>query len=122
VRKSYLFCSSVLGLSLITLSGCAAKPTVADLMKGHATELQSQVDFKNELASNWEKGAKLVSTGEERVEDAKKRKESAERELEKAQDDIERGGREIAEGQELMQKSEKQYRESFPELMIKSLK
>lgn len=105
-----------LSLCLLALTGCASKPTTGDLMRQHATEVQAQVDLKNQAAKNWEKGTKLVATGEKRVKAGEKRVKSAESDLKRGQDDVERGKREIAEGQNLINESEKSFRESFPGL------
>jgi len=123
VRNSNLVFCSVISACLMVLAGCAAsQPTTADLMKGHASEIQAQADLQNQLAKDWKKGTALTSTGEKRVNDGEKRVKSAESDLKKGQDDIEQGSREIAEGQKLIQESERQFRENFPELDIKSVK
>jgi septal ring factor EnvC (AmiA/AmiB activator) len=107
-----------IGLCLFALAGCTSKPTTADLMRQHATDVQSQVDLKNQAARDWEKGTKLVATGDKRVKDGEKRVKSAERDLKNGQDDIARGQREISDGQKLINESEKIFRENFPELEI----
>lgn len=113
---------SAISLWLITVAGCAGKPTTADVMRGHATEVQAQVDLKNELAKNHETGQKLISSGKKRVKDGEKRMKNAELDLKRGRDDIERGNREIAEGQKLIQESERRFGENFPELDIQPRK
>ena len=120
MRKSLVAFGVSISLCLLALAGCGSNPTTADLMTSHATEMQVQVDLKNQLAKDWEKGTKLVATGEKRIKDGEKRVKSAERDLKKGQDDIKRGRSEIAEGQKLINMSEKDFRENFPELDIKS--
>jgi septal ring factor EnvC (AmiA/AmiB activator) len=119
MRKSSIVFCSVISVSFLMLAGCASKPTTtADLMRGHAIEVQAEADLKSQLAKDWEKGAKLLSSGEKRIKDGERRMKLAERDLKQAQDDIERGRREIAEGQNLILESERQFRENFPELDI----
>jgi septal ring factor EnvC (AmiA/AmiB activator) len=119
LRKANAAVCIVISLCILAVSGCARKTTTADLMKGHAVEMQSQVDLKNQLAKEWERGQKLILSGEKRVNAGEKRVKSAERDLKRGQDDIERGRREIAEGQKLTEQSENRFRENFPDLEIK---
>jgi len=120
MSKSKIVLYSVISVYLLVLAGCAGKTTTGDLMRGYAAEVQAQADFKDQLAQDWEKGTKLLSSGERRVKDGEKLVKSAERDLKKGQDDIEHGKREIAEGQKMIQESEKKFRENFPELDIKA--
>lgn len=122
MKSSTAFSGVSIGLCLFALAGCASKPTTADLMRQHATEIQSQVDLKNQAAEDWEKGAKLAAAGEKRVKDGENRVKAAERDLKRGQDDIARGQQEISDGQKLMNESERIFRENFPELDIKSSK
>ncbi|MBN1474887.1 MAG: hypothetical protein JW914_09745 [Syntrophaceae bacterium] len=120
MRKSLVASVISISLCLFALAGCESKPTTADLMKQHATEVKEQVDLINQLAKDWENGAKLVATGEKLVKDGETLVKSAERDLEKGQDDIKRGRSEIAEGQRLIDMSEKKFQENFPGLDINS--
>jgi septal ring factor EnvC (AmiA/AmiB activator) len=120
-KPNALFCLVISVSLLVLLAGCTSKPlTTADIMRGHAVDAQDRVDFKNQIASDWEKGQTLVSSGEKRVQDGEKQVKSAESDLKKGQDEIARGRREIAEGQTLIQDSERQFRENFPGLDIHS--
>lgn len=112
-------------LTFLVLAGCASKPTAADFMRGHATEVQAQADLKSQLAKDWDRGSKLVASGEKRVRDgekrvrdAERRVESAERDIKIGQDNIEYGRREIAEGQQLINESETIFTENFPGLKL----
>ena len=105
-----------IGLAFLLLTGCASKPTNAELMRRHASELQAQTDLKNQLAKDLDRGSKLVTSGAKRVKDGEKRVKSAERDLKRGQDDIKRGQREIAKGKRLIDESEKKFKENFPEL------
>jgi peptidoglycan hydrolase CwlO-like protein len=120
MKKSLVASGVVISLCLLALTGCASKPTTADLMRQHGAELKSQVDLKKQLAKDWDNGTKLVATGEKRVKKGEKQLKSAERDLKKAQDEIKRGTSEIAEGQKLISESNKIFRVNFPELDINS--
>lgn len=122
MRNSLVASGVSISLCLLALAGCASKPTTADFMRQHATEVQAQADLKNQLSKDWERGTKLVATGEKRVEKGEKRVKSAERDLKKGQDDIERGRREIADGQRLINESEKIFRENLPGLDLNQRK
>jgi hypothetical protein len=104
------------GFGMLALAGCAsAPPTSGDLMRDHGTQAQSQVDRKYHLAKDWDRGSKLVASGEKRLEAGARRVKDGER-------DIEGGKREISEGQKLIQDSERRFREEFPGLDIKTAK
>ncbi len=122
--KNSLVASGVgMSLCLLVLTGCAGnKETTADLMRQDATAGQTQVDLKQQIARDWEKGQKLIATGEQRVEEGEKRVQSAERNLEKGQDEIERGQRDIAEGEKLIAESERTFREDYPEVDLNQTK
>lgn len=101
--------------SAMTVTGCSSKPTTADLMRGHASEAQAQVDLKNQLAKDWERGTSLVSSGERKVSDGEKRVRAAERDLERAKRQITQGNKEIADGKKLVTESETRFKQAFPE-------
>ena len=105
-----------MSLCLLALTGCASNQTTADLMRDDATTGQTQVDLKNQIAKDWEKGKKLIATGENRVEDGEKQVKSAERNLEKGQEKIQRGRRDIAKGEKLILESERTFRDDYPEV------
>lgn len=94
--------------------GCSRMPTTADVMRGHASEAQDQVNLKNELAGEWEKGSMLLRNGEERVSTGEKLVRSAEKDLEDGREMIETGNEEIEEGRKLMRDSEYRFRTNFP--------
>ena len=109
---------SVATISIALAAGCAStpsEPTLADAMRGHSDEAQQQADLKRELAKNWERGAKLETTGERRVARAREQIAEAEQKIEDARDAIERGNREVAEGRALKAESERRFRERFPD-------
>lgn len=109
----------LVGLSLAALSGCASQPgTSADLMRGHASDEQSQVDRKNQIAEDWDEAQELVNSGNAKVESGLKRVRRAEEERAKGEQEIERGNREITEGKELMADAMERFRIAFPELDI----
>jgi septal ring factor EnvC (AmiA/AmiB activator) len=97
----------VAGLAMATLAGCASDPTAADFMRKDAADA-------NQLAKDWDKGAKQVESGKDDIKEGEERVESAESELTKGQDQIERGNRDISEGNKKMQDSEKTFDEGSP--------
>lgn len=101
-------------VTTMTVTGCSSKPTTADLMRGQASEAQAQVDLKNQLANDWERGTKLVASGERKVSDGEKRIRAAERDLERARKLINDGNKEIADGKRLVTNSERQFEQAFP--------
>ncbi|MBS3762884.1 MAG: hypothetical protein KGZ25_06225 [Planctomycetes bacterium] len=122
MKKLKIVSGIVISTCLMALGGCTSKPTkptTADLMKQHATDLQSDVNLRNQLAKEWERAQDLIARGQKRVKNGEKRVKAAERDLKRAQEDIERGEREIAEGQKLVNESERKFRENFPDLEIK---
>ncbi|RJP86047.1 MAG: hypothetical protein C4518_14465 [Desulfobacteraceae bacterium] len=98
----------------IVLGGCAsdADPTAADYMRGHASELQTEVDLKDELAREWDRGARLIETGERHVQ-------LGEDQVAEGKENIERGNQEILEGRMLIENSERTFNENFPTQKIK---
>ncbi len=116
---SKLVLGTAISLSLLSLAGCASKPpTIADIMRGDTTEFQAQVDLRNELANNQEKGVKLISAGEKQVKSGEEQVKDAEQDMEKGRDDIEKGNRKITEGQSLIEESKRRFREISPGLDI----
>ena len=116
MSKLTAFVFLAVGSSMLALAGCAsAPPTSGDLMRNHGAEAQSQVDLKYRLAKDWDRGSKLVASGERRLEAGKTRVKDGEH-------DIEGGKREISEGKKLIQDSERRFREEFPGLDIKAAK
>ena len=104
----------ILAVLTFSLGGCAAPndpPTPADYMRGHAATLQSEVDLKDSLAKDWDRGAHLIKTGEKRVK-------VGEEQMAKGKENIEIGNQEILEGKMLIENSERTFRESFPGLKL----
>lgn len=96
----------------ITMGGCApTEPTKADYMRGHAAALQSEVDLRDNLAKDWDRGARLIKNGEKRVK-------VGEEQMAKGKENIEIGNQEILEGRMLMDNSERMFHESFPGLKL----
>lgn len=117
ITISFLVMSTVL-----MLTGCSSKPTAADFMRGHAAEAQADVDRKNRLAADWEKGTKLISSGERNTSNGEKLLKAAEKDLKRAKQQIARGQQEITDGQKLVSESEQGFKELFPELPVKPKK
>jgi hypothetical protein len=110
-------------LAVGVMAGCAGQdraPTVADAMRGHATEAQDMADVRNELAENWEQGQKLTESGEKKVSDGEKKVAKAEGELREARAQVAEGRREIAEGMAMVRESERRFNEAYPGLELGS--
>lgn len=116
MKNSFITSGVGMSLCLLALAGCAGKETTADLMRDDASAGQTQVDLKNQIAKDWERGKALIVTGENRIEQGEAQVESAQDNLESGQDTIERGEQEIAEGQKLVRDSERTFREDYPEV------
>ncbi len=128
MKTIHLILYSVLSLSLLSLQACVNQPNNADIMRGHAAVLQDQLDLRNQLADDHEKGAKLVATGEKRLKKGEQIIQKSERDLKKGeqlidksqrdlktgQDYIKKANQEIREGNALILESERRYRENFP--------
>ncbi len=105
--------------TLLALAGCASSPTTADLMRSHATDAQGDVNLKNQLAKDWEKGSKLMASGTKQVEEGKEMIDDAEDALKEGRELVDEGNRDIDEGRRLMLNSERQFKENFPGLELK---
>ena len=105
-------------VAVVVLGGCTGQPSTADLMRAHALEVQAQVDMKNQLAKDWDRGSKLVRSGEKLVERGEKQIKSAEKNLKEGRERVEQGDRNIIEGRKLMQESERQFRDNFPDINL----
>ncbi|MDO9264803.1 MAG: hypothetical protein Q7U02_12620 [Desulfosalsimonadaceae bacterium] len=102
----------ILAMLSSILAGCApTEPTKADYMRGHAAALQSEVDLRDSLAKDWDRGARLIKTGEKRVK-------VGEEQMAKGKENIEIGNQEILEGRMLIENSERMFHETFPGLKL----
>lgn len=111
----------VVGAILLFAGGCAsnpAEPTLADSMREHSAEQQRQSDAKQQLARDWERGAKLIEAGEKLVARGEERVKDAEEAIEKGTSEIELGTEQILEGRELKAQSERRFRERYPDLPL----
>lgn len=111
-RTALLF--FVLSFGLLQLTGCAGRettPTLADEMRGAATEFQAQADRKEQLAADWERGQNLITSGERKIERGERRIQSAESELERGRREVSEGEAELREGRQLVAESERRFEE-----------
>lgn len=105
----------------VLLAACAStpeEPTLGDRMRVHSDDMQRQADLRRELAAQWDEGAELVSTGENRIERNQRRLQEAEEAMERAQDRIRTGNQEVTRGQRMMNESERRFREEFPDASL----
>jgi len=103
------------GILMFALSGCAGreKPaTTADIMRGYAADVQAEVELKEQLAKDWERGSELAQTGRERIRDGQEM-------IQEGNSQINQGKREVTQGTQLMQDSERRFRENFPGLQLR---
>lgn len=107
--------------TLFLAAGCASKsvePTLADAMRGHSEEAQRDSEAKKALAQDWERGAELLEEGRKSVARGEQRIRDAEKAIERGTAEIERGNQQIAAGTELKTRSERRFRERFPDLPL----
>ena len=106
---------------MFMLAGCAGTPAMStgERMRAHAVDEQTQVNLKNKLAKDWDRGNKLVEAGEDRIESGEKRIKSGEKDIKKGRAQIERGNEEIAEGHALVREADQRFQERFPEAELK---
>lgn len=110
-----------MALGTAIIGGCASEPTaptVADRMRGHASEIQKEADLKSSLAQQWERGRELAGTGNRKIEEGERRLRAAERDMERAREQIRNGRSEVREGQKLVQEAEQRFRREFPGLEL----
>jgi hypothetical protein len=100
------------------LSGCSSQPSAADLMRGHGADSEARAALKKQLASDWDKGAKLVAAGEKQVKNGEKKVKSGESDVKSGRADMDAGNRSIAEGRKLIQESETRFHTEFPDLKL----
>ncbi|MGY6554928.1 MAG: hypothetical protein ACXIUM_10445 [Wenzhouxiangella sp.] len=104
----------VLSLGALQLTGCGSRettPTLADEMRGAATEFQAQADRKDQLAADWERGQSLIVSGERKIERGERRIQSAENDLERGRREVSEGEAELREGRRLVEESERVFEE-----------
>lgn len=103
------------GLAVAALAGCSSNPSAADTMRGHAADVQSRADQENKSAADWDKGQKLIASGDKNIAAGEKRAAEAERNLKRGQDQIALGRRELAEGKALVEAAERSFRLAYPD-------
>lgn len=102
-------------LSFVFLAaGCSSKPSTADMMRGHATELNEQVQLKKQLAKDWETGNKMIRDNEKAIRQAERDEAKAQRDLKQAQNAQKKAREQLAAGTQLKLESERQFSELFP--------
>lgn len=117
-----IFRRLAIAVAFVTLAGCATQqpPTTADRMRGHATDERARADIQSEIAADWDKGQKLVNSGNRKIMDGEKMVERAQEDLRKGTALIEEGKGEVSEGGILLRDSERRFRSAYPGLEINS--
>ncbi len=98
--------------ALLTLSGCGSRettPTLADEMRGEAAAIQAEADRRAAMASDWERGQALITSGQRKIERGERRISTAERDLERGRREVQEGEEEISEGRRLVAESERRF-------------
>lgn len=111
-RSALLFFA--LSLGVLQLTGCAGRettPTLADQMRGAAGEFQAEADRRDQLAADWERGQRLIVSGERKIERGERRVQSAESDLERGRREVSDGQAELREGRRLIAESERAFEE-----------
>lgn len=115
MKNSFVKSGIAMVLFFLALSGCSDdQETTADVMRDDASEGQTQVDMKKQIAKDWERGKEIIASGAELVEEGAEQVESAHHKFESGQETIKRGEQKIAEGQKLVNESERKFRELYP--------
>jgi exonuclease III len=122
MKRSKCFISLVVGIIAAMVSGCATSPSNADRMREHRsdTEVRAQVEteLKDQLAQDWEKGKNLIASGNKNIAEGEKMIESSERDLRSGKNQVELGKRQFAEGTELVRDSESRFRDAFGDIEL----
>jgi len=113
MRISNILIAMTVGAAMFMFIGCrgAQPPTTADVMRGHAADVQAEVELKNKLADDWERGAMQVRDGREQIREGRIK-------VQEGTEQIQQGKRDIAEGNQLIQESERRFRQNFPGLKL----
>lgn len=120
MQKTRILTVAALSSIMLIGAGCSSQPTTADLMRDYAAEQNAEVKLKKELAKDWEKGNKLIATGEKRVDRAEKDIRKAEKQIRDARKAMEKGKREMDKGRKLKASSERKFRAQFPDSTLQN--
>ena len=104
-------------LAMLFLTGCASQPTLADNMRSRTASLQAQIELKEKLAADWDRGSNLVTSGEKQIRDGERLVKRAEKDLRKGQEKLNGGNMQILEGKKMMEEAERSFRVNFPDTL-----
>jgi hypothetical protein len=112
----------ILGLAaiiMVAFAGCVDKaPTTGDFMRMHAADEKQMGQEQKALAKEWDRGLKMKKSGEKKVKDGEALIKSGDHDMTKGKQDIEQGNKDIIEGTNIELKSEREFKEKFPELKL----
>jgi len=117
-------------LVIMTLAGCADKtPTTADFMRMHAQDEKEASLEQRTLAKEWDQGANLKLTGEEKIKDGQESVKSGDKLIKKGNEEmnngkqnIEQGNKDTIDGTVMMNDKERIFRDKYPDLKLNSNK
>lgn len=115
-------------LVIMTLSGCADKtPTTADFMRMHAQDEKEASLEQKALAKEWDQGANLKLTGENKIKDGQELVKSGDNLIKKGNEEmnngkqnIEQGNKDTIDGTVIMNENERIFKEKYPDLKLNS--
>ena len=106
-------------IAMSILAGCAEKaPTTSDFMRMHAADEKQMAQEQKDIAKEWDRGLKLKMSGEKRVSDAEALIKSRDKDVATVRLEIEQGNKDIIDGTAIEQRSEREFREKFPDLKL----
>ncbi|CAA6809997.1 MAG: Unknown protein [uncultured Sulfurovum sp.] len=110
--KSFNQTLLISGAVILVITGCSQKESVGNLMMKSSNLTEQDVKLKKQLATQWEKGTKLVSQGKEQIEEGKEQ-------IEEGEDLVTKGEKNISKGEDLIEESEKEFKKKFPNINLK---
>lgn len=106
-------------VAMLAFTGCANKaPTTGDFMRMHAAEKKETIQEQKSIATEWDKGSKLLKSGEDGVKNGEALVKSGDADMTKGKQQIEQGNKDIAEGTKIKADSEALFHEKYPELKL----
>ncbi|MDM5065655.1 hypothetical protein OB934_23170 [Aeromonas salmonicida] len=112
-KISLFLMSIVFGFST---SACSTKAGMSNVMKQQAVASKVQADLKLRLANDWDQGSRLLEQGNELIDQGNKRIKAGQKEISRGENDVIRGKEKVTQGRALMERSEREFMERFPQV------
>lgn len=110
---------SAVAIAMLAFTGCASKaPTTGDFMRMHAADEKQTMKDQKSIAADWDKGSKLVKSGEQQIKDGEALIKSGDNDMTKGKQAVEQGNKDIVEGTKIKADSEALFRENYPDLKL----